>query len=292
MIGSLLFHNDMNTIFYLIYRMSSNRIRTHPILLLLFRVSKVTGMDIPDINKEAEKPKLLTVWEVATFATALTTLCLVTSTILENNVSSLKIAKLSQPIAIFMIYFMVLTKTVNLLAKKRQLLDLFQKMDEIIAFQPFEKFQKPVVDLICSKIRMTFIFLICLSTCCILGGSAIFSSFFILMRSKSSQEGFSMTEQENITNALMQFTKYQNGVAQFAFSMHSIFNFVLPIKNIAMDSFMFLCHFFVVQQLNLLNRNFNKVKKNTPIKTFAGLQLDYENEDFENWLELFNKIRR
>jgi hypothetical protein len=72
--------------------------------------------------------------------------------------------------------------------------------------------------------------------------------------------------------------------------MNSVFIYVLPLKNVTMDCFMFLCHFFVVQQLNLLNRKFHLFKQRSyKMKTMR--KFGNEENDFEKWLEMFNKIR-
>jgi len=261
-------------------------IRCHPKLRMLFRVNQATGLVISEGNEDAAKSKLRTVWEVATLVLPLFSLCLVLNMQLEE-VSSFRIVELSQPISIFMIYSMVLAKAVNLLAKKRKLKGLLAKIDEIVQFQPFEKCQPPVVDLICKRIHKTTIILFFISVSCVFASTAIFIPTIFL------QQGNFTIKNDDSTNPLLKVENLYSPTVIVTLSLNEFFTYVLLIKNIAMDSFMFFCHYFVVQQLNLLNRKFNESNKMTfMIKTSTKFAKESNTINFENWLHMFNKIRQ
>jgi len=265
-------------------------LRRQPKLRLLFSVSKITGFYIPDGSEDRKKLRVPTAWEVTTICVTLAVFYLIMSVLISTS-TSFKITENSQPVSIAMIYIMILTKSFNIMTKKKHLLNLLNRMDEIVRFQPFVKFQRPVVDLICLKIWKTMIILMSIAILSLSGLGFLFGSFTFLLKSKAIEHvNMTLTKEEEITNKLVRFGNW-TAIHYIAFGLNGGLNIILPIKNIAMDSFLFLCHYFVVQQLNLLNKNFNKSRKQK-LTTKKMCFIDYGNNDFENWIEMFNKIRK
>jgi len=148
------------------------------------------------------------------------------------------------------------------------------------------------MDLVCKKIRKTVILLGSLAVAFVFFGMAALYVVLVVSEYKlESQSNATYSSHEEGVKKLMKFGKALDWIEKIAFGMNSVFNYILPLKNVIMDCFMFLCHFFVVQQLNLLNRKFHLFKqRSNKMKTMRKFGND-EEKDFEKWLEMFNKIR-
>lgn len=269
--------------------LSSNMlsIRSHPKLQLLFKWSKFTGFNIP-VNSRS-KNSLLTQWDLTIFTLILGTLVLLLYSF-SREVTTIRLTEITQLLIMFMMYFSVLAKTANLLGRKRHLLELFALMDELIAFSAFADYQKPVIDLVGKSIRKTVIFLACLSVGFTMSGMLTLYAVHIVGQYKPDQSNVTDNSHEQLVKKVLTFGEAMDWIENIALGMNNIFYFVLPLKNVIMDGFMFLSHFFVVQQLNLLNRKFHLFNQRSS-KMKIMRKFGVEEHGFEKWLEMFNKIR-
>jgi hypothetical protein len=263
-------------------------IRSHSQLSLLFSLSKAGGLFIPDPSEEWKTPQKPKVWEVFVLL-SIATVSLLMTYMFATNYFTFKMVDLGQPVAILTVYIVALSRTILLLTKKSQLLDIFKRMDEITHFPPLQQFQKPVVDLVCKRIRKTLVILIAVSLICCTMSTLTFVMFNYLIRQKSRNEVF--TKDEEITNKLVRFEDYHTSyLVLVSHAANTVIMFLMPIKNITMDSILFLCHYFVVQQLNLLRKRFKDTKKHGKSKKMPIICWT-EQLDMENWITMFNKIR-
>lgn len=263
-------------------------IRSHPKLQLLFKLSKITGFNVPESPKS--KSSLLTPWELTVFAIIFTSLILLLFCLLKD-VKTIRLAEISQLVIPFMMYFSVLAKTFNLLKRKRHLLELFSLMDELTAFSPFADYQKPVIDLVCKRIRKTMILLACLTVGFAFCGTSMHYVIRIIGQYKlAHQSNVTTNSHEEMAKRLVKISNELDWIERIAYGMNTALLYCLPLKSVVMDSYMFLGHFFVVQQLNLLNKKFHLFKqRSSKMKSFHKIVV--EEKDFEKWLEMFNKIR-
>jgi hypothetical protein len=270
--------------------LSSNMssIRSHPKLQLMFRLGKFTGFSIPENVKS--KNSIVTPWELTVFTLILVSLILMLFCFLRE-VTTIRLEEITQIVIMFMMYFSVLAKTANLLRRKRHLLELFTLMSDLTTFSPFADYQKPVMDLVCKRIRKTVMLLGSLAAAFMFFGmAAIYAVLLVGEYKLEYQSNATDSSHEQGVKKLLKFGKESDWIEKIAFGMNGVFYFILPLKNVIMDCFMCLCHFFVVQQLNLLNRKFHLFKQRSyKMKTIR--KFDNEEKDFDKWMEMFNKIR-
>jgi len=261
-------------------------IRSHRYLSLLFKLSNYTGIWIPanlSTHKRSIWPK---VWEVTLFLSIFISMCLIMHILL--SVMSNRVTSVCQPAVTFIIYFLVLIKDAYFLVKKEDLLRLFKKMDGIVNFHPFANQQEAFLDETCQRIRKTLLALIVLSNCCCFVMLLVFGKFDRDIKEKIAL-GANLTEGEKLT---LEVIKSGNFTMRhfFIFGMNAAWSFILPIKNVVMDAFMLLCHTFVIQQLRLLERNFNQsAEKGARKIAYVYNQREKHNEQ---WILMFNKVKR
>lgn len=261
-------------------------IQEHPNLKMIFRLNKILGFSPAATDKKAQFASL---WDVIILAVTFASFYFTVGT-LYRILDTAKISAYSQLLVICLIYCNVMFKTANLTMKKRHIMEIFNKMNDVIAFKPFCEFQKPVLDLVCTRIRNTVLILIAIALCCISGMVAAMASNLVTLQIKLStnSSNVTLTKEDEITQQLSHAHKFSKSDFIVMF-IHTIFNLMLPIKNIGMDSLMLFCHYFVVQQLNLLTRQFKNTKNyaySTEKHTISyGLNLN-------SWMEMFNKVKK
>lgn len=260
-------------------------IQKHPKLKIIFRINKFVGFSLPDSRKEAKSPQIPALWDVIILAVTFLSLCF-TMRVLYKAIDNAKISSLSQPLVVALIYCSIIMKTVNLMFKRQQIIDIYNKMNDIVAFRPFFEFQRPVVDLVCLKIQNSFKISISIALICISGVMCSFA--YRTLQIKVLTNSTILTEQDEITKQILHASKLSSDDF-IVLSLHNIVNIMLHIKSIGMDSVMLLCHYFVVQQLKLLKRQFKNAKHYT--HRVEKLSINY-NQDLNSWMEMFNKVKK
>jgi 7tm Odorant receptor len=226
-------------------------------------------------------------WEIITLISALICLYLIMK-VLTSTMVNFRVASMCQPVITLLVYIPVLAKNIYLLIKKNSLLELFKTMEEIIAFHPFKNRQERIISAICKKTRKTLLLLTFICTACYLITLVVFGRFDASIRIKLVGNGSALlTDDERVTSEIIRagtWTKDDYAVL----SINAIYAGVLPVKNILMDCFMFLCHNFVVQELNLLQQTFSELDA----KKIAFVNKSGATSEHDQWIAMFHKIRK
>jgi len=262
-------------------------IQEHPKLKIIFWLNRCLGFSLADRHKKKKLLQFVAPWDVIILVITFLSFYF-TSATLYRTLDNVKISSYSQPLVICIIYCNVMIKTVNLSLKKQRIMEMFNIMNDIVAFKPFCKFQKLTVDLICTKIRNTVFILSAISLSCTCGMFSVMASNVIRLQIKLSMNDTNLTKEEQMAQEISNVNKLTKSDLIVMF-INTIINMILPIKNIGMDSLMLFCHYFVVQQLKLLARQFKTTKSYTHSidKQFIG-----HDQNLRLWMEMFNKVKK
>jgi hypothetical protein len=261
-------------------------IQEHQKLKIIFQLNRFLGFSLAYRHKK-KILQFVAGWDVITLVITFLSFYFTIAT-LYRILDNVKISSYSQPLVISIIYCNILIKTVNLSLKKQQIFEMFNIMNDIVAFKPFCKFQKPTVDLICTKIRNTVFILSAISLSCVCGMLTVMASNMVKLQIKISMNDTYLTKEEEITQEISHANKLTKSDLIVMF-INSIVNLILPIKNIGMDSLMLFCHYFVVQQLKLLARQFKNTKN---YKHSMEKHFNSHGQNLRIWMEMFNKVKK
>jgi hypothetical protein len=262
-------------------------IRKNPNLRTLFRINYIFGIWIPENLSDWGRGWKYKAWEILVPISALISLYqmmkLLISTLVDFRVTSL-----CQPVLTSLVYIPVLAKNAFLLIKKDSLVDLFKKMEDIVAFRPFKNRQEHIIATICKETRKTLLLLTFICAACYFITAIAFARFDSSIRAKLADNASSLlTEDERVTSEVIRVGTWTKD-DYTALTINSIYAGVLPIKNIFMDSLMFLCHNFVIQELNLLQQTFNELDA----KKIAFVNKSDVTIEHDQWINMFHKIRK
>jgi hypothetical protein len=262
-------------------------IRKNPTLRSLFRINYFFGIWIPENLSDWGKGRKFKAWEILVPVSALISLYHVMKLLISTLVD-FRVASVCQPLMTFLVYMPVLAKNAYLLIKKDSLVDLFKTMEEIVAFRPFKNRQQHFILSICKETRKTFLLLTFTCAACYFITLVAFARFDASIKAKLADNASApLTEDERVTSEIIRvghMTKDDYTVL----TINPLYAGVLPFKNIFMDSFMFLCHNFVVQELNLLQQTFGELDA----KKIAFVHKSDVTIGHDQWINMFQKIRK
>ncbi|XP_059474613.1 uncharacterized protein LOC132196165 [Neocloeon triangulifer] len=248
-------------------------------LKFIFRWTHLMGLWIPERQSRRRVP---TPWETFTLAYTAFAFFSVMSIVLGAVRDLSRVLELSVPIVVSLMYLLMMAKTVYIWLGKSKLLALMDAMDDAIAFAPFAQHQKVVVDFICGNVRKTVLGLISLGTAVYVATLVAFYFFSFLPTEFKEDQVVAGFKAKN-------WTLLEN----VGFGLHCILTLIMPTKMLLMDTLMIQCHYFVVQQLKLLNRIYNQPCSFNEKKKFCfncGKESDCDY--FDNWVRMFNKVKR
>jgi len=255
-------------------------IRSNPKLKILFQLCKYSGLWIPEGKEEKKNLNRPTLWEAFLLLFAVTVLVFVIFNML-TSIANFKVVQFCRPGIVFLIYFNGISKALYLSLNRDKISSILVKMEEVINNSCFEKQQKNIIDFVCFKIRKT-IFLQLVACILIVTTAAmlIAGTLYINSYHKAMHQNSTIAAEDAINHQFYRVEKFKFH-HYVGFLMNSFCILTILLKNVSIDSLMFLCHYFIVQQLNLLRTNFTR-----PNKTFAD-----EANRFNSWVTHLNKIK-
>lgn len=261
-------------------------VRKNPNLRSLFRMNYMFGIWIPENLSDWRKGWKFKAWEVVAPLSALISLYF-TMKVLISSAVNFRVASLCQPLVTFLVYLPVLAKNAYLLLKKDSLVDLFTKMEEIVAFHPFKHRQEHFILAACKATKRTLLLLTFICTACYLITLVTFARFDMKIRAKmAGNASTSLTDDERVTSEIMRVASWTQDDYKIL-TINALFGGILPIKNAAMDCFMFLCHNFIAHELQLLQQTFSE---------FGAKKIAFVNKlgesEHDHWISMFIKIRK
>lgn len=262
-------------------------IRKNPNLRSLFRMNYIFGIWIPENLSDWRKGWKFKAWEIVAPISALISLYLIMKLLILTMVNY-RAASLCQPVITFLIYMPVLAKNAYILLKKNSLIELFKTMEKIVTYHPFKHRQKPFIAIICKETKKTLLLLTFICTVCYFIMIVIFGRFDAKIKAKIAENSSTpLTDDERVTSEIIRAGTWTED-DYIVLIINSIFAGILPIKNIVMDCLMFLCHNFVVHELQLLQQTFSELDT----KKIAFVNKLGVISEHDHWITMFRKIRK
>jgi hypothetical protein len=266
-------------------------IRENHHLRAIFGISKWTGVWIPEKQGDGHFSKNITVWEVAVHVAIV---CVFVSIMrwLISTMPSFTITHIGTPLVVFVIYSVNLCNAINLIENKNKLSLLLKTFDEMTQFQSFGDLHKNVVNKLCRRVKVFTISSLVLSIFCLFLSIAAYSQ----LHTDSEQIQKNSTQLRNLTEDEMTVLKMTGNkhitlsvFENIVLGMHGIISFVLLFKTFIMNSLMFLCHEFIIEELHILV-SFIKLLKNNKME--CKIIAFQTSSTQEHWLHFFGKIHK
>jgi hypothetical protein len=265
-------------------------IRENHHLRAIFAISKWTGVWIPEKQGDGHFSKNITAWEVAVHVAIL---CVFSSTmfLLISNMPSFKIKHTGMPLGVFIIYLVTCCNAINLLRNKKKLSFLLKNFDEMICFQSLYNLHENVTNKICRRVKIFTIWSLLLSIFSLLIVSV---ASYTKLNTDSEKIQQTSTQLRNLT--VDEITVLELTGKNFSWSvfenillgMHAIISCALILKTFVMNSLMFLCHEFIIEELHILVCFIKLLKNNSVCKVIAFKSSTSQDQ----WLQFFGKISK
>jgi len=262
-------------------------IRSHPKLALLFKLNYYTGSWIPESKDAMKNPNRPSAYETFLLIFASVS-CVMMISGLVSALTEIRISLLGQPVIIFMLYAIGMTKTFLLILKREKILKIIKRLDNVIQSSFFGEQQNALVDFVCGKSYKIVIAQVVFAAISNFAIYIMFVSTIFKGFNSISQKNITLSDDDLINEKLFSFENWK-AWNFIAVAMNSVWNIMLPLKSIAIDNIMLFCHFFIVQQLNLLRYTFSQQIQKGSSKT---LPFVLQHKHFNDWITHFNKIKR
>jgi len=268
-------------------RMVSIRENHH--LRAIFAISKWTGVWIPEKQSDGHFSKNITVWEVAVHVVIL---CVFLSTmyLLISTVPSFKVKHIGTPLGVFIIYLVTLCNAINLVKNKKKLSLLLKIFDEMICYQSLKNLQENGADKLCRRVKIFTILSLVLTVFSLLLVSLVSYPKLSVDSEKNptSTQLRNLTVDEKIVHELTGKNVTLSVFKNILLGMHALISFALLMKTFVMNSLMFLCHEFIIEELHILVSFIKLLKNNNVCKVIAFKS----STSHDHWLQFYGKISK